>query len=118
MSYPYNYNRGGDKAKGRDLRGSNKDRARRRAFLFAKFKEMVTTPESGGFGRELVPCYHCGYYLSVTEFEVDRFPIPGQNGGRYTRDNIVPSCAQCNRLNTEEKIHAKQSREAGPGSEG
>lgn len=29
--------------------------------------------------------------------EIDRFPVCGHDGGTYKRDNIVPSCARCNK---------------------
>lgn len=66
-------------------RGSSYDRRARRAFLM------------GAFGNgHTVPCFHCGRRLR-TRFEVDRFPLCGHAGGRYTRDNIVPACPDCNK---------------------
>lgn len=44
--------------------------------------------------------------------EVDRHPLEGCKGGTYRRDNIVPACAACNRLNAEEKEYARREREA------
>ena len=50
----------------------------------------------GGNGRT-VRCYHgCGTLLTASSLEVDRFPVCGHDGGRYTRDNIVPACRSCN----------------------
>lgn len=70
-----------------DLRGSSLDRWRRRQWLLSP---------AAGFGGNgtSVPCYHCR--RRVRNFEVDRFPLCGHAGGRYTRDNIVPACAKCN----------------------
>ena len=68
-----------------DLRGSASDRRARRAWILDRFGNGVT-----------VKCCHCSKQLSATEFEVDRFPLCGHDGGRYTRNNIVPSCRWCN----------------------
>jgi hypothetical protein len=67
-----------------DYRGNTRDRIRRREYLMKLY----------GNGRTIV-CYHCK--RRVRCFEVDRYPIPGIKGGRYTRSNIVPSCRRCNR---------------------
>ena len=70
-----------------DVRGSSEDRRRRR--------EWMLSPEAGfGGNGKTVPCNWCGRRLR--KFDIDRSPICGHDGGRYTRDNIVPSCRSCN----------------------
>jgi hypothetical protein len=70
----------------RDQRGSSYDRRRRRAALLATFAV------EGG-----TVCHLCGAWLDPEgDWHVDRFPVPGVRGGRYTRNNIRPSCAKCN----------------------
>lgn len=68
----------------KNVAGNSYDRRRRRAWIMETF----------GNGKT-VPCFHCGRRLR-SRFEVDRYPICGHAGGRYTRDNIVPSCGKCN----------------------
>jgi hypothetical protein len=65
-------------------RGSSYDRRRRR--------ERLEREHSAGDGR--VYCFHCG--KPVAEWEIDRWPVCGHAGGRYTLDNIVPACRPCN----------------------
>lgn len=64
-------------------RGNSRDRRRRREFLINKF----------GDGKTCV-CSHCPTILTVDTVNADRV-IPGWKGGRYTRDNIRPSCGPC-----------------------
>lgn len=40
-------------------------------------------------------CYRCPTLLDFLTLTVDRI-IPGARGGKYTRDNIRPSCGPCN----------------------
>jgi len=76
-------------------RGSSAARAARRAFLVRQFG----WPELG-----IVLCYWCDVPLLQDEdpdapgqaVTVDRI-VPGCQGGRYTRDNIRPSCIVCAR---------------------
>lgn len=74
-----------DRSLGIDPRGNNRDRARRRLWLLATFGD-----------GERCPCFHCGAELTYATLETDRYPICGHDGGRYTRDNIVPACKRCN----------------------
>lgn len=71
-------------------RGSSYERRRRKAWLIS--------PESGWGGDGVdVPCWEpdCGVLVgSDLELIADRI-IPGERGGRYTRDNIAPHCALC-----------------------
>lgn len=70
-----------------DYRGNTHDRRVRRDWI------MSPAAGFGGNGRT-VPCFHCGARLRKPE--IDRFPLCGHSGGRYVRDNIVPSCMRCN----------------------
>lgn len=76
-------------------RGNVYDRRRRRAFLIERFG--VPRKLDGALTR--VKCYHCGKLCKADGhgWEVDRYPVCGHLGGRYTRDNIVPSCCACNK---------------------
>ncbi len=72
---------------GVDDRGSSYDRRRRRNFLLS--------PASGlGGAGDMVPCWECGAMVRYKTLIVDRI-IPGEQGGRYTRDNIRPHCCTC-----------------------
>ena len=64
-------------------RGSSEDRRRRRKFLLNKFGNGIT-----------VKCTHCPAVLTFETVCADRI-IPGWKGGRYTQDNIQPSCQSC-----------------------
>lgn len=77
--------RGGEDHRTVDSRGSSEARRRRRAYLYEKHAV-----------RGWIPCHHCGVKMRAGEMQVDRFPVCGHDGGRYTRDNIVPACATCN----------------------
>jgi hypothetical protein len=66
-----------------NLRGNTHDRRVRREWLLKTFGNGKTCP-----------CRWCGKTLRKPQ--PDRFPKCGHLGGRYTRDNIVPSCAKCN----------------------
>lgn len=71
---------------GGDDRGSAEDRRRRKRYLLDTYGDGTTTR-----------CAFCKCELTYDTVTVDRFPIPGRLGGRYTRDNIRPACAQCNK---------------------
>ncbi|RMD51998.1 MAG: HNH endonuclease [Nitrospirae bacterium] len=40
-------------------------------------------------------CYYCGRRFKPSELTMDH-KIPLSRGGRSTKDNIVPSCKECN----------------------
>jgi 5-methylcytosine-specific restriction endonuclease McrA len=69
-----------------NVRGSSKDRARRRQYL-------VRTYEADVAGK--CRCYRCGALLTEETVTVDRI-VPGCLGGRYVRENIRPACSACN----------------------
>jgi hypothetical protein len=66
-------------------RGNSYDRRARRAFIKAKF----------GLKGGYVPCHWCKRKFRKN-WEIDRWPICGHEGGSYCRDNIVPACRKCN----------------------
>lgn len=80
-----------------NARGSSYDRRARREFIV----EMFGIPRKSDGKKTRIACHHCGKIMRVDTvtrtWEIDRFPICGHEGGRYTRDNIVPSCLPCNR---------------------
>lgn len=71
----------------RNQRGNTKDRARRREWLVDTFGDGV-----------LVRCAFegCSEMLTKNTVTVDRWPIPGIEGGRYVRGNIRPACSYHN----------------------
>ena len=86
-----------------DKRGSSTDRRKRREWLWEQRKETVIelhdccsgNPEEREYS--FIRCHHCKTSMSFDQFEVDRFPICGHDGGRYVRNNVVPSCSSCNK---------------------
>jgi len=83
----------------RDQRGSNRDRAVRRQYIWDIFRVP---------GKNYLRCFHCSkriFSISTRRdrrgrirhgFVVDRYPVCGHAGGTYRRNNIVPSCFACN----------------------
>lgn len=67
-------------------RGGSKDRRIRKQWLLDNFGDGESAPCSFG----------CGTLVTFDTITVDRFPIPGIEGGTYKRDNIRPACAPCN----------------------
>lgn len=83
----------------RDLRGSTRNRRRRRASLLDLFAV------DGG-----TVCHLCGVFLPRDgRWHVDRWPVAGKDGGRYTRGNIRPACAPCN-IDHGVSIHPRRVR--------
>ena len=92
-----------------NARGSNADRARRRAWLvqtyradkdvdlviFAATRLVQELPRGLAAGRPACRCYRCGDLMVEETLTVDRI-IPGCRGGTYRRNNIRPACAKCN----------------------
>lgn len=71
---------------GGDDRGNAEDRRRRKRYLIETYGDGHTTR-----------CAFCKAPLSYDTVTVDRFPVPGRAGGRYTRDNVRPACSLCNK---------------------
>lgn len=78
-----NYWHDGRRTRKPDLRGSSRDRAARKRWLLEAFGD-----------GESADCHECGVALDFETIYVDRI-VPGEQGGRYTRDNIRPSCCTC-----------------------
>jgi hypothetical protein len=70
-------------APSRQVRGNSYDRAARRQFLIDKYGLCT---RSGAVYWIL--CYHCKRRFRATRkrWDVDRWPLCGHAGGRYTRD--------------------------------
>lgn len=98
-------------ANGDGGRGNHRDRVARRNFLLS---------EKAGWGGngEIVPCAakvsdYCDLFVTFQTMNVDRI-VPGCLGGRYTRDNIRPTCFNCNnKLSHEQKAEVKVLRTTG-----
>lgn len=68
-------------------RGSAADRRARKLWLLKTF----------GDGNQATCCFEgCTTLLNFDTITVDRYPIPGAMGGKYTRDNIRPACGPHN----------------------
>jgi hypothetical protein len=73
----------------RNARGSSYDRRRRKQWLLDEWGDGITAR-----------CWRmssarCERWVSLETVTVDRV-VMGRDGGRYTHDNIRPSCAPCN----------------------
>lgn len=69
-----------------DDRGSSETRRRRKRWLLETFGDGVAAPCAFG----------CGTVVTMETITVDRYPVPGVEGGRYVRGNIRPACGPCN----------------------
>lgn len=83
------YNADGKRARGSsnmNQRGSSAARRARKVWLLGQFGD-----------GEKAPCaFECGTVLTLDTLTVDRFPLPGCQGGTYVRGNIRPACGTCN----------------------
>ncbi len=89
----------------RRLMSNNTDRRRRRNLLLAEF----------GDGQRC-PCLYCGLLIGHGTMEQDKIYTAGE-GGRYTKDNLVPACGDCNKRRNNmpfEDAMKKVVRYAGP----
>lgn len=41
-------------------------------------------------------CWRCAKLLTADTVTIDRWPVPGIDGGKYTATNTRPACATCN----------------------
>lgn len=71
-----------------NARGSAASRRARKLWLLETFGDGEQAP--CGFG--------CGTLLTFETITVDRYPIPGCQGGTYRRGNIRPACEPCNSI--------------------
>lgn len=69
------------KRHGGEKRGNSTDRRRRKMWMLAHFGNSASCD-----------CVHCGTALTFETVEADRIVA----GGSYRRDNVQPSCRQCN----------------------
>lgn len=82
-------------------RGNAEDRRRRKVYLLNTWGDGFTAP-----------CVFCKAPLTFSTMTVDRFPIPGHKGGRYTRDNIRPACLSCNSEDGNRQRHGRPRKAA------
>lgn len=75
--------------RGGDARGGSPQRRSRKRWLLSAMAGF------GGNGHR-APCYWCSAPLTFATVEADRWPVPGRDGGRYIRENVVPACRKCN----------------------
>lgn len=83
------HNADGRRARGTsngNSRGGSAARRARKAFLLREFGDGTEAPCSFG----------CGTQLTMATVSVDRYPVPGCQGGTYARGNIRPVCGRCN----------------------
>lgn len=82
-------------------RGSAAQRRARKAWLLLTFDLDL--------GPERARCSFCQAEVTFDTITVDRFPVPGIEGGRYVRGNIRPACGSCNSL---DGIALREARKA------
>lgn len=73
-----------------NVSGNSKARAARRRWLLSSHGDGTTASCAFGCGTMLVDDNTAPNHIWV-----DRYPIPGRDGGTYRRDNIRPSCSNC-----------------------
>ena len=86
---PRSLNADGTRARGTsngNQRGGSAARRARKVWLLGHF----------GDGEKADCAFGCGSVVSLDTITVDRFPVPGCQGGTYARGNIRPACAPCN----------------------
>ncbi len=78
-------------------RGSTSDRRARKAWLMKHYAFALSPfePLCASCSDPFVRCYRCGALLCKKHVTIDRIKL-GKRGGKYTRDNIRPACANCN----------------------
>lgn len=74
----------------RNDRGSVRNRRVRKTWLLATFGDGTTAE----CALRVSP--RCQVTVTFETITVDRYPIPGCEGGRYVRGNIRPACGPCN----------------------
>jgi hypothetical protein len=79
-------------------RGSSYARRARKQWLLDTFGDGTTAP-----------CAFCHRPVTFCTISVDRFPIPGCEGGKYVKGNIRPSCGPCNSRDGSLLGHARKA---------
>ena len=77
---------------GGEFRGSSKDRRASRERLATEFGDGT-----------YAPCVHCGVKLYVDDVTRDKI-IPGEEGGTYRHENLIPACASCNKSRQDKPL--------------
>jgi hypothetical protein len=72
-------------------RGSSYDRRARKEWLLKEFGDGFVAP---CMMDEHAP--DCPGFVRLEDMSVDRWPVPGSQGGRYVRGNIRPAYGPCN----------------------
>jgi hypothetical protein len=70
----------------RNARGGAPERRKRKQWLLNVY----------GDGKTALCSYACGRRVCLKTLSVDRYPVPGCDGGSYRRGNIRPACLPCN----------------------
>jgi hypothetical protein len=86
---PRSLNSDGRRARGTsngNQRGGSAARRARKVWLLGHF----------GDGEKAECTFGCGSVVDLDTITVDRFPVPGCQGGTYARGNIRPACSACN----------------------
>lgn len=78
--------------------GSSYDRRARKRWMLTEFGDGTTAPCS-------FP--GCDTILTFETMTTDRYPIPGESGGTYRRNNIRPACGPCNSRDGSLRMHAR-----------
>ena len=81
--------RGGEDHRKFDTRGSSKSRARRREIMLTEHAYFVDD-------EVRVDCHHCQISVRHDLAQIDRYPICGHAGGKYSLENLVWACYMCN----------------------
>lgn len=93
----------------RNARGGADQRRARKAWLLAEFGD--------GASAECALSAHprCLGRVTMDTITVDRYPVPGIEGGTYRRGNIRPACPVCNysqggKLGNERRYREQQRK--------
>lgn len=92
----------------RNERGSSHERRARKQWLLDTFGDGETAPCTIQFDG------NCLGVVTMATLQVDRWPVAGADGGKYTKDNIRPGCGPCNsRSGTALREERKAARRNG-----
>lgn len=99
-----------------NARGNNTTRKRRREAMVRNWRADVDVapsvhldgklaaedwngdlyPVPLGEGVPACRCWRCPKLLTADTVTIDRWPVPGIDGGKYTATNTRPACGNCN----------------------